>query len=149
MKGQQGWCGVAEEEEGRGSALTSHRRPNPTADCSHTVSRQGQTHRAAEEGAKNKKEEDQQMRGRRKEKRKTMAERGGKGQTLLEEQQVDLSCVATEADEQLGMKARSSRAAANHGRADPYQQRPNTPASKSLLIMFYSTAVVKGSKYCS
>lgn len=41
------------------------------------------------------------MRGRRKEKRKTMAEREGKGQTLLEEQRVDLSCVATEADEQL------------------------------------------------
>lgn len=89
------------------------------------------------------------MRGRRKKKRETMAEREGKGQTLLEEQRADLSCVATEADEQLGMKVRSSRAAANHGCADPYQQRPNTPASKSLLIVFYSTAVVNGSKYCS
>lgn len=38
-KGQQGWCGVA-EEEGRGVALTGRRHPNPKADCSHTAGKE-------------------------------------------------------------------------------------------------------------
>lgn len=81
MKGQQGWCRVAEEEEGQGVALIGHPRPNPKADCSHTVSQQGKMHRGAER--QRIKDGNQQMRSRRKEKKKTnvQREREGKRQT--------------------------------------------------------------------
>lgn len=70
MKGQQGWCRVAEEEEeGRGVALIGHRRPNPKADC------QPAGKDAQRSGGAKIKDGNQQMRSSRKEKKKTNVQR--------------------------------------------------------------------------
>lgn len=50
-RGQQGWSGAEEEEEGRGGALTVHRHPNPITDCCRSAAgREGWTDRGERVG---------------------------------------------------------------------------------------------------
>ncbi len=50
-RGQQGWSGVEEEEEGQGGALTVRRHPNPITDCCHSAAgREGWTDRGERVG---------------------------------------------------------------------------------------------------
>lgn len=90
-KGQQGWCGVVEEEEGRGVALIGRRHPNPIADCSHTAGKE-------ERGGKEKRVEISKCRAEEEKQEEREGERqthltvGVKGKVLVQVRAVLRSC---------------------------------------------------------
>lgn len=73
-KGQQGWSGAEEEEEGQGDALTVRPHPNPITDCWHSAAgRAGWTDRCERVGQADGKQE--QVETTRRDKRREERER--------------------------------------------------------------------------